>query len=115
MIDEDGFDQRWERAFIPSQHWHFHRRLLSRYRIVLGPGEFSAIVRALEDHTALPVDQRSGGGTIYAVRVGRARTPVYVLAIGLNLITAWPPSGKLHARRRQQLAEFISSHDAGAD
>ena len=104
MVDEDGFDQRWHGAFIPSQHWHFHRRLLSRYGIVLRPGDFSAMVRALANGTAVPVERRSGKGAIYSVRVRSARTRIYVVAIGTHLITAWPPSAHLNGLRRQRSA-----------
>ncbi len=37
------FDPRWEGASIPDNQWHFHKRLLERYGIVLGPGEYSQI------------------------------------------------------------------------
>ncbi|MHC2250663.1 hypothetical protein ACVILK_000355 [Bradyrhizobium embrapense] len=85
------FDDRWDGASIPSEHWHFHRRLLQRYGVVLGPGEYSGIVRALRKKEAIVVEARGKGLAIYRVRLNISRERVYVLAKGQQILSAFPP------------------------
>jgi hypothetical protein len=58
MGTADDFDERWDGAFIPSCHWHLHRRLFERYRVVLAPGEFSKIMTDLRKKRAHLVEKR---------------------------------------------------------
>jgi len=98
-MTDDCLDPRWVGAVIEQGQWHFHRQLLSRYGIVLAPGEFSMIVKALESGEALLIERR-GKQAIYSVRIPRLWERVYVLAAGPRLITAWPPTRRLNAIRR---------------
>jgi hypothetical protein len=38
---------KWHGAFIPAEHWHFHRRVFERSRMVLPPGAFSMMIQQL--------------------------------------------------------------------
>lgn len=96
----EGLDPRWAGATIRSEHWHFHSQLLRRYGIVLAPGEFTAIVTAIEDGTALLIEKRGRRQAIYSVRIPRLWERVYVLVAGGQLVTAWPPTKRLNAIRR---------------
>jgi hypothetical protein len=93
----ETFDPRWDGAFIPETHWHFHRQLLQRYGIVLKPRQYSKIVKSIQRGKALPVETKRDGAIIYCVYVGAER--VYLLANGRRLITAWPPDKRLHRLR----------------
>jgi len=100
--EPDAFDPRWLRAVIEENCWHFHRQLLARYGIVLAPGEFSAIAKAVRDGSALLVQRKSKKFGIYWVRVRSARRKIYVLADAAGVPhTAWPRSRKLDKRRRE--------------
>ncbi len=105
VLDLDGdFDARWEGAFIPVEHWHFHRRLLRRYNIVLAPGEFSAILRAIRSGKAPLIERRADGRKLYSVRIDRLNERIYVLVTGTRIITAWPPQKRLNEIRRRRSA-----------
>jgi hypothetical protein len=95
-----AFDPRWQAAAIPSCHWHFHRRLLERYGLVLAPGDFSAMVRDIRCGRAVVVERRAHRRILYAVEVGTARRHVLVLTAGTAVVSAWPPDGRLMAKRR---------------
>ena len=97
-------DLRWVGAVIPKKHWHFHRQLFDRYNIVLAPREFSMIVEAIESGRALLVEKRGKKQAIYSVRVPSTGDRVYILAAGLNLVTAWPPQRRLNDLRRKLIA-----------
>lgn len=101
----DELDPRWIGAFIQRAHWHFHSQLHARYGIVLAPGEYKMICRAIKEDKALLVEQRNGRQAIYSIRIPSAQERVYVLAAGENLITAWPPEKRLNRLRRQLTAE----------
>ncbi len=93
-----AFDRRWQGVSIPSYHWHFHRRLLTRYGIVLAPGDFSKMVRDISRGYAELVERRRRGGLVYAVQIKSVRRHVYVLMIGPCVISAWPPTYDLNAK-----------------
>lgn len=97
-------DPRWVGAVIPTDHWHFHRQLFDRYNIVLAPGEFSMIVKAIQGGRALLVEKRGTKLAIYSVRIPSAGDRVYILAAGRNLVTAWPPQRRLNELRRKLIA-----------
>lgn len=100
----DDLDPRWVGAAIQREFWHFYSQLYQRYGIVLAPGEFKMIRRAISDGTALMVEKRKGRQAIYSVPIPSAGERVYILAAGGNLITAWPPEKRLNKRRRELLA-----------
>ena len=100
MQADAELDPRWHGAAIPEEHWHFHRQLLARYGIILAPGEFSLIRKAIKDGTAQLVERRKGRQAIYWVRVPSVHERIYILACGLRFITAWPPEKRLNAKRR---------------
>lgn len=102
-------DPRWHGAMIPSEHWHFHRQLLERYKIVLAPGEFTLIHKALKAGTAQLIERRKGRKAIYSVKVPSVMERVYILARGPVIITAWPPEKRLNAIRRS----LKRDHSAG--
>ncbi|MCB5176887.1 hypothetical protein [Microvirga lenta] len=99
--DSQGFDLRWLGARISEEHWHFHRQLLQRYSIVLAPGELSRLHAEIKDGKAPLIERRRDGTVIYSVRIRSANERIYVLAAGLQIITAWPPNRKLNEKRRQ--------------
>ena len=94
-------DPRWLGRSIPEKHWHFHRQLLDRYGVVLGPGEFSEMLRDIKDGRALLVEQRTKRIAIYSVRIQRQYERVFVLSDGKQVLTAWPPERRLNEKRRQ--------------
>lgn len=98
-----AFDERWLGASIPADRWHFHRRLLERYAIVLGPGEYSKMIRDLKGGQFQLVQSRRGGLAIVAVKVQRTR--VYLIANGHHVMTALPPKSALNRKRRALLEE----------
>jgi hypothetical protein len=87
----EQFDPRWNNTMIPADHWHFHRRLLERYGVVLRPGDFSAIRAAIRSEEAMAARRRAGG-TVFAVRVKGLRKRIYVVACGGGrLLAVLPP------------------------
>jgi hypothetical protein len=100
MPYQTSFDSRWNRAFIPKHHWHFHRRLYQHYRLVLGPGDFSRIQKDIRSGHALLVESSSPKRFIYFVNVRNLHERIYVLSDGKRLITAWPPEARLAEIRR---------------
>jgi hypothetical protein len=101
MYVEGDIDRRWIGATIHARHWHFHRQLFERYRIVLPPGEFTYIVKAIEAGEAMLIEQRAKGQAIYSIRLPIAKERIYVLSKGRTLITAWPPEKRLNEIRRR--------------
>ncbi|BBK39098.1 hypothetical protein STAQ_41760 [Allostella sp. ATCC 35155] len=102
--EDADLDSRWHDAFIPKKLWHFHRQLLARYGLVLRPGECEGIARAIRRQTpdAMLIEKRKYGG-IYCVRIPGTKTHIFVREIGRNLVTAWPPSGKMRRKRSELL------------
>jgi hypothetical protein len=88
---EEGFDPRWLKAQISKPDWHFHRQLLKRYGVVLGPGQFSQIIKTIRYGQARLVEVRGERGRIYSIRIKGAGRRVYVLAVDGFPRTAWPP------------------------
>jgi hypothetical protein len=100
MSDLDELDPRWDGVSIQKEQWHFHRQLLARYGIVLAPGEFSAIIGAINGGQAQLIERRGRNRAIYSIRISRVRERVYVLVAGSRLVTAWPPNKRLNDIRR---------------
>ncbi|MES0179697.1 hypothetical protein NKJ86_14000 [Mesorhizobium sp. M0025] len=100
MSKKPYFNPRWLGASIPEQHWHFHRQLLLRYGIVLGPGEFSDIVHDIRTGYAKVIEKRSKNTAIYSLRIDRLGERIFVLSDGKRIITAWPPEKRLNEKRR---------------
>ena len=101
------FDSRWYDATIPSNHWHFHRRLLDRYGLVLGPGEFSAIQGEIVSGRAELIRRRPKA-SLYWVKIRSANTCVAILARGRALFTVLPATKKiLRWRERVGLAAAL--------
>lgn len=101
MIGDEGFDARWLGKSIPERHWHFHRRLLERYNIVLAPGEFSEMLKDIASGRAPIVRRRSAKSAIYLVRNRRLFERYFVLVKNGEVRTALPPSRTLKRLRRQ--------------
>jgi hypothetical protein len=101
----DGLDPIWIGASIPQEHWHFHRRLWQRYWIVLGPGEFSAILRAIRRRKAVLIEKRSKKVAVYSVRLPAWDERVFVVATRQWLITVLPPKPRLRELRRVLVRE----------
>ena len=99
MSNIPAFDPRWDGASIPKWHSHFHRKLFERYGIVLGPGDFADILKQIRSGEALRVEARREGA-IYFVKVRSLFERIYVLSDGRHLITAWPATRKLLAKRK---------------
>lgn len=101
MSKKPYLNPRWLGASIPEKHWHFHRQLLIRYGIVLGPGEFSDMVRDIKTGYAKVIEKRSKRVSIYSVKIDRLGERIYVLSDGKHIITAWPPEKRLNEKRRR--------------
>ncbi len=100
MSADDGFDSRWLGKSIPQRHWHFHRRLLERYDIVLAPGEFSQMLKDIATGRAPLVQRRSSKSAVYQVRNRRLFERYFVLVTNGEIRTALPPSRALKRARR---------------
>jgi len=100
VIRDDGFDARWLGKSIPERHWHFHRRLLERYNIVLAPGEFSDMIKDIASGRAPLIQRRSAKSAIYLVRNRRLFERFFVLVASGEIRTALPPSKMLKRLRR---------------
>ena len=100
MIGDDGFDARWLGKSIPERHWHFHRRLLERYGIVLAPGEFSQMLKDIATGRAPLVQRRSAKSAVYLVRNRRLFERYFILMTNGEIRTALPPSKALRRARR---------------
>lgn len=93
-------DERWMGKSIPDNHWHFHRQLLLRYRLVLRPGEFSDMIRDIQGGRALLIERRAKNTAIYSVLLLRQHERIFVLSDGRQVFTAWPPEKRLNDKRR---------------
>ena len=107
----------WEGASIPAEHWHFHRRIFERYRMVLPPGAFSKMLRRLQagpSKDALRIGRNIlTGREVWGVYVpdGRAQRLLYIVWLPRRqaVITALPPSAWRYARfqrAKEELKEF---------
>ncbi len=97
----EELDKRWINASIPQEHWHFHSALHKRYGIVLAPGEFTRMFKAIRTKRARVIEHRKHGVTVFLISFPRVGERVFVKAKGEHIITALPPSKKLNALRRQ--------------
>ncbi len=61
------FDVRWSGTFIPRLHWHFHRRLMQRYGMVLEPGQYIEILRQIRIGRTNVLERRKGGLAVNVV------------------------------------------------
>lgn len=102
MIGDDGFDNRWLGKSIPERHWHFHRRLLERYDIVLAPGEFSQMLKDIGSGRAPLIQRKSAKSAIYMVRNRRLFERYFVLVTNGEVRTALPPSKKFKRLRQDR-------------
>lgn len=100
MMGDDGFDARWFGKAIPERHWHFHRRLLERYGIVLAPGEFSQMLKDIATGRAPLIERRSAKSAVYLVRNRRLFERYFILMTNGEIRTALPPSRALRRARR---------------
>lgn len=91
------YDERWNGASISEEHWHFHRQLLERYGIVMGPGDFSDMIRGLRDGRGLLVKTISRGRRVYRWRLKSSYRLIFVVASKGKVFTAWPPEAELRA------------------
>lgn len=91
-IELPAFDERWDGAVIAAPQWHFHRRLLERYGVVLGPGEFSRIIRDIRRGRAIFIERRGKDATLHAVEMAGACGWVFVLYCRGRPKTVLPPS-----------------------
>ena len=98
-----GFDPRWQDVAIPEADWHFHRQLLDRYGTVLGPGEYSRMLRHIRRGKALEVRRCARNRSIYAVWL-RCGELIYVIASKWMAFTAYPPSKAIRAERERLVA-----------
>lgn len=105
MSKKPYFNPRWDGASIPKRHWHFHRQLLTRYGIVLGPGDFSEMIHDIRHGYAKLIERRTKRTAIYSVRIYRFDERIYVLSDGRDVFTAWPPSKRLNEKRRALRAD----------
>ena len=94
------FDLRWLGASIPRSHWHFHQQLFRRYQMVLGPGEYSEMVRDIRSGIAVLIEKRKGRTAIYSVKIHAQYERIFVLSDGRQVLTAWPPEKRLNDIRR---------------
>lgn len=92
------FDPRWHGAVINSDRWHFHRRLLERYGIVLGPADYSRIARSIADGRAPLIRPGPEDAAVYLVRIPTTGALVFVGArVNGELVTAMPVTERLVA------------------
>lgn len=87
----DDLDHRWHGAVIDGRDFHFHRRLYERYGVVLAPGDYSAMYKAVTRKRSRPLMKGNDGGAIYAVRVPSSNELVLVAATKTRFRTAYPP------------------------
>jgi hypothetical protein len=92
------FDPRWHGAVINSDRWHFHRRLLERYGIVLGPADYSRIARSIADGRAPLVRSGPDNTAVYLVQIPSTGALVFVgTKANGELVTAMSVSDRLLA------------------
>lgn len=110
---DDPYERRWLGASIPIEHWHFHRRLLARYGLVLAPGEFARMMKDIRSRRALLVETRPRNRCVFSVRLGATGERIFVVMVGLRLVTALKPSAKLRRLRSERLALREPRSDGG--
>lgn len=116
--DDNGFDARWDGASIPREHWHFHRRLLERYGLVLQPGEYSKIVKKLAKGKWFFIGPVKRGGAVYKVFTRSAPKGFFIVVTGRRPRTAYPLKSAIRLIRRRvtrERAKIRSSDDPSAE
>ncbi len=99
MIPLVPFHPVWDGVSIPSEQWHFYRRLYERYGIVLRPGEYSRLYKkAVVEKKDLFVHARRG--RIHRIFLHGAQEHVFVVVGKRVLITALEP-GAAHKKKKQ--------------
>lgn len=94
--DAPEWDQRWNGAVITADRWHFHRRLLERYGVVLRPADYSRIARSIAHGETTLIEPKPDGTTVYLVRVPSSGALVFVAAKPTGeLITALSVNSRL--------------------
>jgi hypothetical protein len=105
-LDDDQFDPRWMHAAIPQHQWHFFRRVYQHYRLVLGPGDFSTMLRDIETGRSLKLQNLKGGKAIYFVVAKSVFERIYIVVSNQrHVITALPPTRKLKLMRLMREVE----------
>lgn len=103
MTRHFAYDERWNGAAISQPEWHFHRQLLDRYGIVLGPGDYSHMLDRIRSGKALLVKTVARNRAVYRCRVKSTTEVVFVISDGKWLFTAYPTNK--HMRALAQSAE----------
>jgi hypothetical protein len=103
MANGDDFDERWNGASIPRNHWHFHRRLFERYAIVLAPGEYSGLLKDIKGGYVQLVKKRASRPSIYCVWIRSADQRVFLIASRHRLFTVLPQSTRIVRRLSQSV------------
>jgi hypothetical protein len=106
------FDERWLGKAIPQHHWHFHKRLLERYGIVLGPGEFSQMMKDIESGRAIEVRRTGKDRVVYSILNTRIYERYFVLVSGGHVVTALPRNKPLMKRWRRVSAHLEPNSSA---
>lgn len=99
------FDPRWDGTSIPEKHWHFHRRLLERYGIIMGPGDFGAVLKDIKSGKALMVRRLDRGRRVYWCKVPSCYERVYVVGRRGAILTAWPATPDIMKDRKRVQAQ----------
>lgn len=95
-MDDKHIDPRWVGAVINQDRWHFHRRLLERYGIVLAPADYSRISRSIAHGETPLIEPKPDGTAVYLVRVPSSGALVFVAAKqNGELITALSVNSRL--------------------
>lgn len=98
---EPDFDPRLNGWRIKHRHWHFHKQLHERYRVILEYGEFSELSRAIRSGRAELIEFQPGRGAIYAVMLARCWTRIFVATKGDEIVTALPLKPQLVRKWRR--------------
>ncbi|WP_157215932.1 hypothetical protein [Flavisphingomonas formosensis] len=105
MTRHFSYDERWNGVAIPAEHWHFHRRLLDRYGVVLGPGDFSNMMDGLRSGKALLIREKGKGRALYQWRVKSTAELIFIVAGRNKVFTAYPPNASLRKLAKRLHAE----------
>jgi hypothetical protein len=100
---DEGFDPRWDGATIPEAHWHLHRQLYARYRIVMAPGDFSDMISGFRSGRAI-LESKARGRSLHAWRLKTSGRLIVVLASNGTPFTIFPPTRRLAELARQAFA-----------
>jgi len=109
-VDDPPFDLRWNGTSIARSDWHFHRRLLERYGVILAPGEYSKIKKKIGKGRFRGLQHRRGLA-IHRVYTRSAPDGFFVLCHGAHLLTAYPPfrAAKLRSAAKRKARDQSSA------